>query len=78
MCPESPAWATKARLEQTRIIATANQSAGRPVVRTLRILAPGTAAVPELVDSGPEPATAPAEPPGTRETASDDYRRTRR
>nr|WP_237532920.1 DciA family protein [Streptomyces sp. SID8352] len=75
VCPESPAWATKARLEQTRIIAAANKSAGRTVVRALRILAPGTVAVPEPSDAGPEPATAPAGPPRTRETASDGYRR---
>ncbi|WP_328675010.1 hypothetical protein [Streptomyces sp. NBC_00343] len=41
MCAESASWATKARLQQTRVIAAANQSAGRTVVRTLRILAPG-------------------------------------
>uniref|UniRef100_UPI002F90FC27 DciA family protein n=2 Tax=Streptomyces TaxID=1883 RepID=UPI002F90FC27 len=75
VCPESSAWATKARLEQTRIIAAANQSAGRTVVRTLRILAPGTVAVPEPADADPEPAAAPAGPPRTRETASDGYRR---
>ncbi|MGW6795036.1 DciA family protein [Streptomyces chartreusis] len=75
VCPESAAWATKARLEQTRIIAAANQSAGRTVVRTLRILAPGTVPLPEPADSDPEPAAAPAGPPRTRETASDGYRR---
>ncbi|MGW2689464.1 DciA family protein [Streptomyces sp. NPDC001414] len=75
VCPESAAWATKARLEQTRIIAAANESAGRTVVRTLRILAPGTVAVPEPADTAPEPAAAPAGPPRTRETASDGYRR---
>ncbi|MER6499221.1 DciA family protein [Streptomyces sp. NPDC001455] len=75
VCPESSAWATKARLEQTRIIAAANKSAGRTVVRTLRILAPGTVAVPEPADSDPEPAAAPTGPPRTRETASDGYRR---
>ncbi|MFJ9634777.1 DciA family protein [Streptomyces sp. NPDC101175] len=75
VCPESPAWATKARLEQTRIIAAANESAGRTVVRSLRILAPGTVAVTEPADADPEPATAPAGPPRTRETASDGYRR---
>ncbi|MFD5814763.1 DciA family protein [Streptomyces sp. NPDC127038] len=73
VCPESAAWATKARLEQTRIIAAANQSAGRTVVRTLRILAPGTVSVPEPADSDPEPAAAGQ--PRTRETASDGYRR---
>ncbi|MFF3505761.1 DciA family protein, partial [Streptomyces sp. NPDC003247] len=55
VCPESSAWATKARLEQTRIIAAANASAGRTVVRALRILAPG--AVP-----GPEPVTSTRSP----------------
>lgn len=75
LCPESAAWATKARLEQTRIIAAANKSAGRTVVRTLRILAPGTVAVPEPADVAPEPTAAPAGPPRTRETASDGYRR---
>jgi predicted nucleic acid-binding Zn ribbon protein len=66
VCPESSAWATKARLEQTRIVAAANESAGRTVVRSLRILAPGAV---------PEPEAAPAGPPRTRETASDGYRR---
>ncbi|MDX2855318.1 DciA family protein [Streptomyces scabiei] len=76
VCPESAAWATKARLEQTRIIAAANESAGRTVVRTLRILAPGTVAVTEPADACPQPAAVPAGPPRTRETASDGYRRT--
>ncbi|MBK3603288.1 MULTISPECIES: DciA family protein [unclassified Streptomyces] len=75
VCPESSAWATKVRLEQTRIIAAANESAGRTVVRALRILAPGTVAAPEPADVAPEPAAAPAGPPRTRETASDGYRR---
>ncbi|MEU5161208.1 DUF721 domain-containing protein [Streptomyces sp. NPDC020875] len=46
VCPESSAWATKARLEQTRVIAAANQAAGRTVVKFLRILPPGAAPVP--------------------------------
>ncbi|WP_324614305.1 DUF721 domain-containing protein [Streptomyces sp. NRRL B-1140] len=75
VCPESSAWATKARLEQARIIAAANDSAGRTVVRSLRILAPGAVPVPEPADVDPEPAVAPAGPPRTRETASDGYRR---
>ncbi|MFE6904114.1 DciA family protein [Streptomyces sp. NPDC057717] len=73
LCPESAAWATKTRLEQARIIAAANESAGRMVVRSLRILAPGT--VPEPADADPEPAAVPAGPVRTRETASDGYRR---
>ena len=40
VCPESSAWATKARLEQTRVIAAANKAAGRTVVSALRILPP--------------------------------------
>ncbi|GAA2692386.1 DUF721 domain-containing protein [Streptomyces lunalinharesii] len=75
VCPESSAWATKTRLEQTRIVATANESAGRTVVRTLRILPPGTAPAPEPADVDPEPAAAPAGPPRTRETAWHGYRR---
>ncbi|WP_328475676.1 DUF721 domain-containing protein [Streptomyces sp. NBC_00377] len=42
--PESSAWATKARLEQTRVIA------GRTVVRSLRILPPGTLPAPDPAD----------------------------
>ncbi|MEV0694054.1 DciA family protein [Streptomyces sp. NPDC050388] len=74
VCPESSAWATKARLEQTRIIAAANQSAGRTVVRSLRILAPGSVPAPEPADVDPVPVTVPAGPVRTRETASPGYR----
>ncbi|SHM24736.1 Protein of unknown function [Streptomyces yunnanensis] len=41
VCPESAAWATKARLEQTRVVAAANEAAGRTVVHVLQILPPG-------------------------------------
>jgi len=75
VCPESAAWATKTRLEQARVIAAANESAGRTVVRALKILAPGTVPVSEPADSEPGPAAAPAGPVRTRETASDGYRR---
>lgn len=54
--------ATKTRLEQTRIVAAANESAGRPVIRSLRILAPGAVPVPEPANVDPEPAAAPAGP----------------
>lgn len=78
VCPESSAWATKARLEQTRVVAAANKAAGRIVVRALRVLAPGAAPAP-----APAPAVAPAEsapaaPTGeakTRDTACEGYRR---
>ncbi|MYU05557.1 DUF721 domain-containing protein [Streptomyces sp. SID8366] len=75
VCPESSAWATKARLEQARISTAANQSAGGTVVHALRIPAPGTVAVTEPADANPEPVAAPAGPPRSRETASDGYRR---
>ncbi|MYW31075.1 DUF721 domain-containing protein [Streptomyces sp. SID2119] len=77
VCPESPAWATKARLEQTRVIAAANKAAGRTVVRALRILPPGAAPVPGQADAVPaDPApAAPTGPARTRETACEGYRR---
>ncbi|MEU3657633.1 DciA family protein [Streptomyces sp. NPDC032161] len=79
--PESAAWATKTRLEQARVIAAANASAGRTVVRTLRIPAPapglvpgpGPGPVPTVVE--PAPAAAPAGPVRTRESASAGYHR---
>ncbi|MZE72615.1 DciA family protein [Streptomyces sp. SID5789] len=76
VCPESSAWATKARLEQTRIVAAANEAAGRTVVRSLRILPPGAAPVPgpAAVPADPAPA-APTGPARTRETACEGYRR---
>ena len=78
VCPESSAWATKARLEQTRVVAAANKAAGRTVVRALRILPPGAAPVPgpaAAVPADPAPA-APTGPVRTRETACEGYRRT--
>jgi predicted nucleic acid-binding Zn ribbon protein len=78
VCPESTARATKARLEQTRIIAAANKAAGRTVVRALRILPPGAAPAPgpaATVPADPAPAV-PSGPVKTRKTASEGYRRT--
>jgi predicted nucleic acid-binding Zn ribbon protein len=77
VCPESTAWATKARLEQTRIIAAANEAAGRTVVSSLRILPPGAAPVPAPADAAPvdQAPAAPTGPAKTRETASEGYRR---
>ncbi|WP_327349035.1 DciA family protein [Streptomyces europaeiscabiei] len=73
VCPESAAWATKARLEQARIIAAANASAGRTVVRGLRILAPGSVSAPD--DDVVQALEAPKGPAKTRELASDGYHR---
>ncbi|MBP5942726.1 DciA family protein [Streptomyces acidiscabies] len=76
VCPESSAWATKARLEQTRVIAAANKAAGRTVVRALRVLAPGAVPAPGPADVAPaEPAPAPTGPAKSRETACEGYRR---
>ncbi|MFE7129520.1 DUF721 domain-containing protein [Streptomyces sp. NPDC057638] len=65
VCPESTAWVTKARLDQTRIIAAANKAAGRTVVRALRILTPGAAPAPGPAATVPAD-PAPAAPPGVR------------
>ncbi|MFF3497284.1 DciA family protein [Streptomyces sp. NPDC002795] len=77
VCPESSAWATKARLEQTRVIAAANKAAGRTVVSSLRILPPGAVPAPGPADVAPaDPApAAPTGPAKTRETACEGYRR---
>ncbi|MFE6288225.1 DUF721 domain-containing protein [Streptomyces sp. NPDC057877] len=72
VCPESAAWATKLRLEQARVVQAANESAGRTVVRGLRILAPGS--VPVSEPDTVAPATAPNGPVKTRESASEGYR----
>ncbi|MFF2779955.1 DciA family protein [Streptomyces sp. NPDC058052] len=75
VCPESSAWATKARLEQARVIAAANTAAGRTVVNSLRILPPAPVSAPAdvaLADLAPGVPTGPAK---TRESASEGYRR---
>ncbi|MFF3381311.1 DUF721 domain-containing protein [Streptomyces sp. NPDC002680] len=70
VCPESAAWATKVRLEQPRIIKAANASAGRTVMRGLRILAPGSVSAPvEDVVQAPEA------PKGTGEDTEGGQRR---
>lgn len=74
VCPESSAWATKTRLEQTRIVDAANKAAGRTVVRALRILAPGSVPAPDPADPAPESPAAPTGPARTRETACEGYR----
>ncbi|MFJ9380341.1 DciA family protein [Streptomyces sp. NPDC101455] len=75
VCPESAAWATKARLEQSRIIAAANASAGRTVVRGLRILAPGSVPAPGPDGGVLQVPEAPKGPVKTRELVSDGYHR---
>ncbi|MEV7980859.1 DciA family protein [Streptomyces sp. NPDC086519] len=76
VCPESTAWATKMRLEQRRVVAAANEAAGRTVVRALRILPSGAVPAPDPADVAPAaPADAPTGPVRTRETACEGYRR---
>ncbi|MFE7046525.1 DciA family protein, partial [Streptomyces atratus] len=73
VCPESSAWATKARLEQARVVEAVNKAAGRTVVRALRILPPGAVPLPDRADIAPAPA-API-PPVQRRTPPEGYRR---
>ncbi|MFF3088824.1 DciA family protein [Streptomyces nojiriensis] len=73
VCPDSSAWATKARLEQARVIAAANAAAGSTVVRSLRILPPSTVPAPDPADDAP--ARTSTGPVKTRETACEGYRR---
>lgn len=73
VCPELSAWATKARLKQARGIAAANAAAGRTVVRSLRILPPGTVPAPDPADNAP--ARTSMGPVKTRETVCEGYRR---
>jgi hypothetical protein len=71
VCPESAA--TKARLEQVRTIAAANTSAGRTVVRSLRILTPGSvpgARPGRRRPAGPGDAQGPSEDTGVGQLAS--------
>ncbi|MGW1620956.1 DciA family protein [Streptomyces sp. NPDC002172] len=75
VCPESAAWATKTRLEQVGIIAAANASAGRTIVRHLHILAPGSVPAPDPDDVPQQAAVAPKGPVRTRELASAGYYR---
>ena len=75
VCPESAAWATKTRLEQSRIIAAANASAGRTVVHGLRILTPGSVSAPGPDDDVLQAPEAPKAPVKTGELASDGYHR---
>ncbi|MCZ0983749.1 DciA family protein [Streptomyces diastatochromogenes] len=72
--PDSPAYATQLRLITTRIIATANQWSGTGAVRSVRVLAVGTApATHRPVPQNPAMPDTAAAPVKTRETASAGY-----
>lgn len=69
--PDSTAWATKARLEASRIITDANRSARTDAVCTVRVLSPGPLPAP-IAAAEPVPGSAPVVqgPVRTRETAT--------
>ncbi|MGX9923545.1 DciA family protein [Streptomyces sp. NPDC002248] len=76
LSPRTPLWATETRLRQAQIIEAANASAGRTVVRTVRVLTPGTRPTPAPAASAGEGPTAPA-PVQARENASPGYHQAR-
>lgn len=61
--------AAQARLEQTRVIVARQQSCGRTVARSLRILLPGAVPGPADAVGRPVHPAAPTGPAKTRETA---------
>ncbi|MEU9233555.1 DciA family protein [Streptomyces subrutilus] len=74
--PDSPTWATKVRLETSRIITDANRSTCTDAVRTVRVLSPGPLPVPSAaVEPDPVGTPVPQGPVRTRETAAAGYRR---
>ncbi|MFE6412634.1 DciA family protein [Streptomyces sp. NPDC057837] len=73
--PSSPAYATQIRLFQQQLAKHLNGKLGRPAVRTIRVLAPGTQ--PTTATADPTEPEQPAHGPvKTRETASAGYRAT--
>ncbi|WP_051810233.1 DciA family protein [Streptomyces sp. NRRL S-378] len=74
--PDSTAWATKARLEASRIVADPNRSARTEAVRTVRVLSPGPLPSPgAAADPDPVRIPVPQGPVRTRESAAAGYRR---
>ncbi|MGV4890740.1 DciA family protein (plasmid) [Streptomyces viridosporus] len=73
LLPDSPAYATQLRLISSRIVATVNQAVGTNAVRTIRVLAAGTA--PELRTTEPalQTTAAPQALVKTREMACEGY-----
>jgi hypothetical protein len=74
LLPDSPAYATQLRMSTARLIAMANQAAGREAVRSIRVLPPGTPTAAPAADAPPQDAAPePTGPARTREDASDGY-----
>lgn len=61
-------------MSTTRLIALANQTAGRDIVRSIRVLPPGTHTAAPTADAAPDTAPGPTGPARTSEDASADYR----
>ncbi|SHN37516.1 DciA family protein [Actinacidiphila paucisporea] len=74
LLPDSPAYATQLRMSTARLIALANQAAGRETVHSIRVLPPGIHTSTPAADLAPDAAPKPAGPVRTREEASDGYR----
>ncbi|MFE6270448.1 DciA family protein [Streptomyces goshikiensis] len=76
LCPDSTTWATKARLEASRIIADANRSTRTGAVRTVRVLSPGPLPASSAA-ADPDAVGTPVQegPVRTRETAATGYHR---
>ncbi|MFE1383463.1 DciA family protein [Streptomyces sp. NPDC058740] len=75
--PDSPAYGTQLRLLTARTIDAANQRAGKPLVREIRVLPAGAPVT--IARSEPAVATRPTaepDPVKTRDNASPGYRRT--
>ncbi|MEU9654387.1 DUF721 domain-containing protein [Streptomyces sp. NPDC048110] len=77
VAPDAPAYGTKLRWSEPKLIAAANETVSGANVRTLHVLAPASAkAGPATAAADPDPQpAAPAGPVRTPETASDGYRR---
>jgi predicted nucleic acid-binding Zn ribbon protein len=73
LLPDSPAYATQLRMSTARLVAMANQAAGREAVRSIRVLPPGTHTSVTAADVSPAVIPEPAGPVRTREDASDGY-----
>jgi predicted nucleic acid-binding Zn ribbon protein len=74
LLPDSPAYATQLRMSTARLVAMANQAAGRDVVRSIRVLPPGTCPTVPASDVSPAGIPEPAGPVRTRQDASAGYR----
>ncbi|MEU6009551.1 DciA family protein [Streptomyces sp. NPDC047453] len=72
--PDSPAYATQLRLITARIITTANEAVGIDTVRTVRVLAAGSAPAPRAAEPSPAATAVPEASVKTRDTASLGYR----